>query len=135
MLLPVAVATADPLCAHPSSGMAAGVRPHRGQLSLPGSPTALHGYFNLRPWDVIAQITRTFAGWEREKMNREQRRRRWRLVNEHRIKCADYFSSGFDAKEVFFLNDHEMRHCVKVELQIPTQVVVGEFLKLNPNSQ
>lgn len=78
MQLPVAVATADPLRAHPCSGMAAGVRPHRGQLSLTCSPSALHGYSNLRPWDVIAQMTRTFAEWKQEKMKRE----RQRLVNE-----------------------------------------------------
>lgn len=82
MQLPVAVATADPVCAHPSSGMAAGVRPHGGQLSLPGSLSALHGYSNLRPWDVIAQITGTLAEWEREKMKSGRRR----LVTEPHVK-------------------------------------------------
>lgn len=105
---PVAVATADPLRAHPASGMAAGVRPHRGQLSLPGSRAALRGYFNWRPWDVIAQITSTLAEWEREKMNREQR-----LVNEQRVKCADYCSEGFDVEGASELYNHELRHCVK----------------------
>lgn len=32
-----------------------------------------------------------------------------RLVNEQHVEWADYFSEGFDVKEVFFLNDDDMR--------------------------
>lgn len=131
MQLPVAVATADPLCAHPSSGMAAGVRPHRGQLSLPDSLSARRGYFNFETMGCNCADYRNVCGMGTREDEERAAARQWTARQMSRV----LFKGVWVHRSIFSWTIMNWDIVSQVELQIPTPVLAWAFLKLDPDNQ